>query len=491
MRIRLMAMTVKLSFAVMGLLGILEAVAWAVDPPSEPVPTLDLDDPTKSIVVLLDFEGRDRVSLRVAKVVRNRPHGRVGDPPLLGIRLLDRGGRVLQEFNAWHPLWAFVGGEGSGEFFSEQRIILPRATGRFVLPFSLDFKTMEVVDKALNNRLLISVDLEPAILLFCQQNPTDPDCQAKPSQQLPDLTVSLGGPSAARPGEEIGTRLEIKVRNIGGAPAPGTNEARERGYMVDIVLSTDEVVPPGFATFSPNFAEDVLLRGGRISRTPTLGPGESATVSEGEMFIPADTPPGRYCLIAVVDSGLVVPESNEANNTTCHSIEITKEGEPPPSPPPAPPPAGGFIACAAGADGAIDDLEMLSIIDAWIKQKSYQNCGVPSDLDIMETLDRWIKGIKSAAAFAPLQIRTIALSQNPVRTSAARFAIEGSGIAQTSVQVFALNGRLVFAKSELGRTVSFDRARELPNGVYLYVVHVRGYDGREYVSAVRKLIILR
>jgi hypothetical protein len=29
------------------------------------------------------------------------------------------------------------------------------------------------------------------------------------------------------------------------------------------------------------------------------------------------------------------------------------------------------------------------------------------------------------------------------------------------------------------------------NGVYLYVVRVRGFDGREYVSEVRKLVILR
>lgn len=30
----------------------------------------------------------------------------------------------------------------------------------------------------------------------------------------------------------------------------------------------------------------------------------------------------------------------------------------------------------------------------------------------------------------------------------------------------------------------------LVNGVYLYVVRVRGYDGREYVSVVRKLAIV-
>jgi hypothetical protein len=34
-------------------------------------------------------------------------------------------------------------------------------------------------------------------------------------------------------------------------------------------------------------------------------------------------------------------------------------------------------------------------------------------------------------------------------------------------------------------------ASRIANGVYLYVVRVRGFDGREYASEVRKLVILR
>lgn len=166
----------------------------------------------------------------------------------------------------------------------------------------------------------------------------------------------------------------------------------------------------------------------------------------------------------------------------------------PPQPPQPPqPPSVGFAVCAAGPDNIIDDLEMLSIIDAWIKQHSYQTCGVPTDVDVLQALDTWIKaGTRSeATAFVPLQVRMIALSQNPVRTSAAQFVIEGNGISQTSVRVFTLNGREVFSQTNHGNIVSFAKAGELPNGVYLYIVRVRGYDGREYVSEVRKLVILR
>jgi hypothetical protein len=35
------------------------------------------------------------------------------------------------------------------------------------------------------------------------------------------------------------------------------------------------------------------------------------------------------------------------------------------------------------------------------------------------------------------------------------------------------------------------RARAKADSCYLYVVRVRGFDGREYVSEVRKLVIVR
>jgi hypothetical protein len=66
----------------------------------------------------------------------------------------------------------------------------------------------------------------------------------------------------------------------------------------------------------------------------------------------------------------------------------------PPTPPmPPTPPAGGFAACAAGADNRIDDIEMLGILDAWIKGQGYQSCGVPTDLDVLQALDRWARGV--------------------------------------------------------------------------------------------------
>jgi len=173
------------------LLAFTRVPVWAVDPGQEPVPELDADlrdRQTKAVIVRLDFDGRDQVSLRSAKVVYEQPHVRIGDPPLLHIRLLDDGGQVLEEFNAWHPLWSFVWEDGR-----ERRIILQRASGRFVLPFFPFLKTMEVTDVALG-RSVISVDLEPTIRDFCRRNSGDPDCPPEPDR----FEIGGGNDSPAR-----------------------------------------------------------------------------------------------------------------------------------------------------------------------------------------------------------------------------------------------------------------------------------------------------
>lgn len=139
----------------------------------------------------------------------------------------------------------------------------------------------------------------------------------------PDLTVDLVGvPAAAAPGEDIGARIRVMVKNVGTAPANGT-QAHPAGYMVDLTLGRDQLVPAGFRAFSATFAEDALLKGGRVSRTVDLAPRAFHEYAAGA-GIPADTPPGNYFLCAVVDPGNAVAESNEANNKTCRPIRIAR-----------------------------------------------------------------------------------------------------------------------------------------------------------------------
>lgn len=139
---------------------------------------------------------------------------------------------------------------------------------------------------------------------------------------LPDLTVSLAVPANAFAGEDIGPRVTLRVKNVGCAVAWGTT-AHPTGYMVDLTLGRDEVVPVGFAGYSPHFREDVLLKGGRVSKTVDLPAGAFRGYLVGG-GIPNDTPPGRYFVCARVDPGTAVNESNEDNNVTCRPIRIAQ-----------------------------------------------------------------------------------------------------------------------------------------------------------------------
>ncbi|HEV8366749.1 MAG TPA: CARDB domain-containing protein [Pyrinomonadaceae bacterium] len=139
----------------------------------------------------------------------------------------------------------------------------------------------------------------------------------------PDLVVVIRSPRTANAGDEIGRNISIRARNRGLATAPGTDGPidRDDGYMIDVVLSTNALLPDGFAHASANFVEDMLLRGGRISRTADLAPGGIRAYPVGAT-IPADTPTGWYFLCARIDPGNKVAESNEHNNTACYPIHI-------------------------------------------------------------------------------------------------------------------------------------------------------------------------
>ena len=145
-----------------------------------------------------------------------------------------------------------------------------------------------------------------------------------PERGLPDLVSTLSAPASIAPGGTFADGAGVTARNRGEGPAPGTIGTLDpaNGYMVDVVLSTDEVVPEGFATFSPTFTEDVLIAGGRMSRTGDLEGGRSQVYTLEGDTIPADTPPGLYFLCARIDPGARVREGNEHNNVSCTPIRV-------------------------------------------------------------------------------------------------------------------------------------------------------------------------
>ncbi|MEM4168338.1 MAG: hypothetical protein QXW98_07825 [Candidatus Caldarchaeum sp.] len=157
-------------------------------------------------------------------------------------------------------------------------------------------------------------------------------------------------------------------------------------------------------------------------------------------------------------------------------------------------------------DNRIEDSEILKAIDYWIKGQRIPGADgqAITDEEILALIDMWIKGSPISTSSAksktprvePLGVKNIHLTPNPMKsTHIATFRAEGSGIASLKVEVFNLTGMRVFEQEAAGNTLRFyaldDRGRPLANGVYLYVVRVRGYDGREYVSEIRKLVIVR
>ncbi len=142
------------------------------------------------------------------------------------------------------------------------------------------------------------------------------------TRRLPDLVVRnlTVSPTTVSPGADVD--VKALIRNDGNAVAPGTSSGN--GYMVDITLGTDTNTPAGWAVYSANYSEDVLLKGGRFSNTIDLAPGAMQSYGDTNNQIPADTPPGNYYVCARVDPGGKVAESNEGNNTRCVRITVRR-----------------------------------------------------------------------------------------------------------------------------------------------------------------------
>jgi len=91
----------------------------------------------------------------------------------------------------------------------------------------------------------------------------------------------------------------------------------------------------------------------------------------------------------------------------------------------------------------------------------------------------------------PLQITGISAE---VSRDGLLLTARGVGIASVQLQLFDLSGRVVASqeRNDSALVIPFFAAgRPLANGVYLYIVEVRGYGGQAWRSEVRKLVVRR
>ena len=138
-------------------------------------------------------------------------------------------------------------------------------------------------------------------------------------------SLALSGAGAAFAGEDISNRIKVYAINSGSAAAAGTTGTLSpaNGFMIDVMLSKDKLSPASFATYSPNYSDDVLLLGGRISNTIDLGAGNSGGYATGATIL-ADAPSGTCYLSLRIDPANKVAESNEDDNTFFLPIKITR-----------------------------------------------------------------------------------------------------------------------------------------------------------------------
>jgi len=155
---------------------------------------------------------------------------------------------------------------------------------------------------------------------------------------------------------------------------------------------------------------------------------------------------------------------------------------------------GGEWAEATASDGAFDDKEEDFALNVEVASESYtvEVRAVDSGGNIDSTPAVYV--IEEGHPPA-LVVDQVLLYPNPLTNSGARIEVIGSGIARIELEVFTLAGHRVLNQDAFSNRLLFqgldDTGRTLANGVYLYVVTARGFNGEMVRSQLRKLVILR
>jgi len=182
-----------------------------------------------------------------------------------------------------------------------------------------------------NNSHCVDIAITRLLIIPVDPLPIDP-----PTLTLrPDLTVSLNGPGSVSQGASLQHLATVTVANGGVLSAPGSGPGQQ-GYELAFVLSTSPELPVEYGEESTRFRDGAVLPGGRITNTVDLYPGESVQYAV-QGTIPVNTPPGIYCLGAVVDPAGRVSELSETNNTACLMIRVVSVDLTLPLPDPEPP----------------------------------------------------------------------------------------------------------------------------------------------------------
>lgn len=132
-----------------------------------------------------------------------------------------------------------------------------------------------------------------------------------------DLTIKIVQcpKKVVKAGEELKSGFQVIGKSTFAGPV--------NDVVVDLILTSTPTypAPAPYAVYSANYADNVLLKGGR-ENISFPGPGNVNVPLNGSNTIPADTPSGIYYLGAVIDAGNKVKESSERNNVHFCKIKV-------------------------------------------------------------------------------------------------------------------------------------------------------------------------
>ncbi|MCK5058505.1 MAG: hypothetical protein KAT34_17755 [Candidatus Aminicenantes bacterium] len=156
---------------------------------------------------------------------------------------------------------------------------------------------------------------------FAQQAVKRP--MVKPGVKLfkNDLTIKIVTcpKKEVKAGESLGASFQVTAGSTFASPL--------KDIAIDIILTSKPSYPAPApdAVYSPNYANNVMLKGGREHISFT-GTGKVNVKLNGTNIIPTDTPPGDYFLGAVIDAGNKVREVDERNNVFFCKLRIREAG---------------------------------------------------------------------------------------------------------------------------------------------------------------------
>jgi murein DD-endopeptidase MepM/ murein hydrolase activator NlpD len=95
-----------------------------------------------------------------------------------------------------------------------------------------------------------------------------------------------------------------------------------------------------------------------------------------------------------------------------------------------------------------------------------------------------------------LKVFEVQAFPNPVTDeNIVAFTVQGEGIRDIRIEIYDLSGRQVFDSGFVMNgfqwNLQSNEGRIVANGIYLYLVRVRGFNGEVFMSQVKKLVILR